>query len=263
MRGVCGTAPTACRRCGGTTLSVASEKYARVTRVCQNADCRQDFLGWLQAKYCGRCSPLFRGRAIWERRRKYLWTPPLDQIVRDTYVAGRKGAAQTLAVRFGWPKWAITHRVSALGLARTKELNWTPDEDAVLEEWAGVRSAHWMKQQPGLRHRTETAIVVRLKRLHISRRIQHDGLTMGQFEQALGVDHRQIAAWVRSGRLLSTRVKTDRLPQQCGDPYVFAAADITAFVLENPSLFRLDRVDQLWFMGLMREASGVARGSRD
>src|SRR5688572_12094831 len=205
-----GQAPAQCRRCGSTTLSVSSEKHPLVTCVCKNPDCRQDYLAWSGSKFCPKCRPAQRNRKMWEGRRKYIWTPGRDQTLRDDY----KRNATELANRFGWPKWVVVKRAQQLGLCRVKEKPWTKAEDAFIREHAGTKSTLWMARQ--LRTRTETAIVVRLKRMSISRRIQADGMTMGQLEQALGVDHRQIAAWWRSGRLKGIRRETDRLPQQGG-----------------------------------------------
>lgn len=241
-----GEAPPHCRRCGKNAFTRTSERHPKITHVCK--DCREDFIGHVGAKYCQRCMPKHRGKAIWDGRRKYEWTPERDQILRDHY----KSNATEIARRFfpGWEKWVITHRAQQLGLCRTKEKPWTKAEDAFLREHAGTRTPHWMQKQ--LRTRTTTAIVVRLKRLNISRRIQADGLTLSQLEQAIGIDHRQIVAWFRSGRLKGTY----RTNPHEHERYEFQEADVAAFLLANPSAFRLDRVDQAWFMGLMREAAG-------
>jgi hypothetical protein len=241
-RGVRGHAPVACRRCGSTTLKVTSEKHPKITNVCK--DCREDFIGWIGGKYCKRCMPKHRGAKIWDGKRKYDWTPERDQILKDHY----KNNPTDIATRFfpGWPKFAIAHRAQQLGLCRVKEKPWTKAEDQFIREHAGVHTPHWMRQQ--LRTRTVTAIVVRLRRLQISRRIQADGLTLRQ--QAIGVDHRQIAAWWKSGRLKGTY----RTNSHEHERYEFQESDIAQFVLDNPSSFRLDRVDQAWFMTLMRDA---------
>lgn len=241
-----GEAPPHCRRCGGTSLAVTHEKHPKITIICKNPECRQDFVGWTGAKHCPTCQPKLRGKA-WVGRRKYIWTPERDQILRDSY----KSNATAFATRWGWPKHVVVKRAQQLGLCRVKEKPWSKAEDAFIVQWAGSRTSKWIARQ--LRTRTETAIVVRLRRMNISRRLQ-EGLTMGQLEQALGVDHRVIAGWVRSGRLPAQRVESDRTPQQGGLRYVFHEDDVTRFILTNPTSFRLDRVDQVWFMGLMREA---------
>jgi hypothetical protein len=251
--GIRGHAPAQCRRCGSLRLTVTSEKHPKVTHICKNPDCRQDFIGHVGAKHCAKCRPVVRGKKLWDGRRKYVWTPERDQILLDHY----NHNATAIAKRFfpGWEKWVISHRAQLLGLCRTKEQPWTKAEDAFLREWAGVHTPNWMAKQ--LRRRTITAIIVRLKRLQISRRIQPNGLTMWQLEQALGVDHRQIVAWWRSGRLKG-RYLTN--PHE-HDRYEFQEADVAAFLLQNPSSFRLDRVDQAWFMGMMREAVEHRTGS--
>jgi len=241
-----GDPPPHCRRCRVLSLSVTIEKHPKVTRVCKNPECRQDFVGWPGATHCPKCRSTIRGKKIWDGRRKYVWTPERNQILRDHYNHNATAIAQQYFP--GWPKWAIVHQAQALGLCRTKEKPWTKAEDAFLTEWAGVHTAQWMQKE--LRRRTVTAIVVRLKRLKLNRRIQADGLTLSQLESALGVDHRQIIAWWRSGRLKGTH----RTNPNEHERYEFQEHDVVDLLLKHPSCFRLDRVDQAWFMGLMRDA---------
>lgn len=242
-----GEAPPHCRRCGKTQLRVTTEKHPKITHVCKG--CGADFLGHAYATHCATCRTKTSRQKAWDGRRKYEWTPERDQLLRDHY----NHNATAIAGRFfpGWPKWAIVKRAAELGLCRVKEQPWTKGEDAFLLEHAGTRTPHWMQKQ--LQTRTVTAIVVRLKRLNVSRRIRANGLTLSQLEQALGVDHRQIVAWWKSKRLKGVYLAN---PNE-HDRYEFEEHDVAEFVLANPSLFRLDRVDQAWFMGLMRDA--VAR----
>jgi len=250
--GVRGDAPARCRRCGGTRFQVTrAGNHPRVTQVCKNPSCRQDFIGLNGSKYCPSCRGLWRCQQAWQGRRKHVWTPERDQLLRDHY----RNNPTAIAARFfpGWPKWVVSRRACALGLARVKEKPWTAAEDALVREWAGRHTVIWMARQ--LRSRTPTAIAVRLKRLHISRRIQADGLTMCQLEQALGVDHRQIKAWWRSGRLKGVYHEQ----RHASERYEFQEDDVVEFLLTHPFVFRLDRVDQAWFMGLMRDAVQAAR----
>jgi hypothetical protein len=222
---------------------VTSERHPKVTIVCRG--CRTDFIAHLKATHCPTCKTAKRIEGARDRR-KYVWTEKADQLLREHY----KHNATAIAARFfpQWPKWAVIKRAQQLGLCRVKEKPWTRAEDQFIAEHAGARTAHWMAKQ--LRTRTTTAIVVRLKRLQISRRIQADGLTLSQLEQALGVDHRQIVAWYRSGRLKGVY----RANPHEHERYEFQEPDIAAFLLAHPSAFRLDRVDQVWFMGLVRDA---------
>jgi hypothetical protein len=249
-RGRKGEAPPHCRRCHSKALRVTSETHPKITHVCKG--CREDFIGHVGATLCKKCRIPVSRKQAWDGRRKYVWTLERDQLLRDHY----NHNATAIAARYfpGWPKWAIVKRAADLGLCRTKEKPWTKGEDAFIREHAGERTAQWMSRQI---RRTTTAIVVRLKRLQISRRIQADGMTMGQLEKALGIDHRVIAGWARSGRLKGTW----RANANEHERWEFQEPDVADFILAYPSAFRLDRVEPVWFMSLMREA--VERSKED
>jgi hypothetical protein len=226
--------------CGATT----TVNGAPAPLTC-NLETGHALIAHLKATHCPTCKTARRIDGA-RGRRKYVWTEKADHLLREHY----KHNATAIAARFfpQWPKWAVVRRAQQLGLCRVKEKPWTRAEDQFITEHAGARTAHWMAKQ--LRTRTTTAIVVRLKRLQISRRIQADGLTLSQLEKAIGVDHRAIVSWARSGRLKGA-YKTN--PNE-HERWEFQEADVAEFVLAHPSAFRLDRVDQVWFMALMREA---------
>jgi hypothetical protein len=177
------------------------------------------------------------------REKKYRWTPERDALLRERYASRVKGRALEIATAFGWPKWVITRRAGELALARPKEARWTAEQDAFLLEHAGTRTANWMAKRLG---RTLTAVVVRLKRLHISRRVQ-DGLTARDVAACFGIDGHEVARWIEQGKLVAKRRGTAR----ANDPHVIQPQAIRQFVRRYPTAFRLDKVDQLWFMDLV------------
>lgn len=245
-----GDPPPHCRRCASTALTQTSETHPRVTRVCQRVECRGDYIGHLGSKYCPACMPLMRKK----RAKKYDWTPALDQWLREHYKSGVKGLPGELARQRGWPKWVITHRAQILGICRTKEPPWSDAEVEFVERWAALRSAYWIQRQPVMRRRSVTAIVVKMKRLDISRRDHPGYLSMHQLEKAIGVDHRVIASWVRSGVLKADRKQSDRVNPHGGDQWVFADGDVLRFILRHPTNVRLAAIEQTWLFDVMRRA---------
>lgn len=191
-----------------------------------------------------RFGPCCRWKHRGRMAKKYPWTPELDAILRQRYDSGVRGRAGAIARSLGRPTWVIKKRARDLALAapRANWANWTPGEVTFLEEHAGVRHVNWISKK--LR-RSLTSVVLKLKRLHISRRVR-EGYTMRELELALGLDHRRIEQLVSSGKLRA-RVRGNLHVEA----WRFTDGDVRDFVRRHPTAFRLDRVDQLWFLDLV------------
>jgi len=202
---------------------------------------------------------------------KYLWTPERDQAVRDRYDGRVKGKAAELARMIGWPTWVIKKRAAVLGLTYAQDRrDWTAEETSFLWEHAGTRITHWIAKR--LR-RSETSVVMKLKHMQISRRVK-EGYTLRELELCFGIDHHGIERWVREGKLFSTKQGRPgegppsvrrRGSNHDRDPWSVSDADLLRFITEHPLAFRLDKVEQTWFMdlitsgGLLRKALASER----
>ena len=211
----------------------------KTIRTCQR--CGRQFLAGPAAKRCPNCR--YIGRSGHSRNTKYHWMAERDELLRERYDSRVPGRAAEIAADFGWPKWVVTWRAQKLAIAHTKEPRWTAEQDAFLLEHAGLRTPLWIAKRVG---RTLTAVVVRLKRLHISRRVR-EGLTARDVALCFGIDVHGVTRWIDQGKLAAKRRGTDRE----NDPYVISPQAIRQFVRCYPMLFRLDKVDQLWFMDLV------------
>jgi len=211
----------------------------KTIRTCQR--CGRQFLAGPAAKRCPNCR--YIGRSGHSRNTKYHWMAERDELLRERYDSRVPGRAAEIAADFGWPAWRIKHRAQELGIARVKEPRWTAEQDSFLLENAGVRTPKWIAKRVG---RTLTAVVVRLTRLHISRRVR-EGLTARDVALCFGIDVHAVTRWIDQGKLAAKRRGTDR----ARDPYVVSLQAIRQFVRCYPMLFRLDKVDQLWFMDLV------------
>jgi len=191
---------------------------------------------------------------------KYLWTPERDQVLRERYDGKVKGRAAAIAASLGWPTWCIKKRAAALGLCYpVDQKDWTPKEERFLWEHAGRRLTRWMARQLG---RSEASVVLKLRRMKISGRYR-EGYTLQELELCFGCDHHMIDRWIRAGWLRGRRRGTRRNVGPHGggphDPWVFSDAGLLAFIQAHPTDFRLDKVDQLWFMDLLLDGGLVAR----
>jgi len=75
------------------------------------------------------------------RRRKYVFTDQLDQLIRENldHREAKTGfGIRPLAKKVGMPNWALKKRARELGLARTKELPWCESELAIASRYAWV-----------------------------------------------------------------------------------------------------------------------------
>lgn len=221
-------------------------------------DCQGLFLATAAARYCPDCRWKHRGK----KAKKYPWTPERDATLRARYDGKVRGNPAQVAALFGWPTCVIKKRAAALGLCYAIDRrDWTEEETAFLMDHAGDRTSGWISKQL---KRSETSVVLKFKRLKISRRVR-DGYTLRDLEMCFGVDHRVIERWVREGKLYVRKRHTAR-PLQ-----VWKATDenILQFIVENPMAFRLDKVDQVWFLdlitsgGLIRKALRAARAQAD
>ncbi len=233
---------------------------AKVALICQS--CRSSWRGCPGGRWCPSCRGVQlrdQRERYWATHKKYLWTPERDQYLRQHYDGRIKGRAKEIGDRWGWPKWLINRRAALLGLSHAWPLRgraWTKAEEAFLEEHAGSRTVQWMCKRL---KRPMTSVVLKLKRLNISRRWR-EGYTLRDLEDCFGIDHHGIDRWIRDGKLVGRRRGTDRqgpggrangVGQGPADPWVFTDADLIRFIREHPTAFRLDKVDQVWFMDLV------------
>jgi hypothetical protein len=216
------------------------------------------------------------GAAVATRKRrggqpqKYFWTPERDQALRDRYDPRTRGAIAALAAAIGWPTWVLKKRAALLGITRPVDRKeWTAEEVAFLWTHTGTRSAEWMRKKLG---RSLTSVVLKLKRMKISRRVK-DGYTLRELELCFGVDHRVIERWVEEGKLCSLRRGAPGQNAAPGirrrgtdrerDPWAVSDSDILRFITAHPMEFRLERVDQFWFMDLITSGGLLGKAFAD
>jgi hypothetical protein len=204
------------------------------------------------------------------RRRKYVPTREIDDIIRETYESlYRKKALRVAAQRIlgscgaVWPTWKIKRRAAEVGmttLAR-KEPDWSAEEIAVLEQysWMGLeRIRLHLKRRCGS-NRTITAICLKRKRLHLTPR-NGDGYTPNRLAGLFGVDSHKVSRWIKNGWLAAHKRGTHRTAQQGGDSGWITHASVYRFALEHPEEYLLRSVNQLWFLDLLTEGRIGCKG---
>lgn len=194
------------------------------------------------ARYCDACRWRHRGK-----RAKWVVDPAKEKILREGYYRNGRCRARFIAKAWGFPLWVVKREAARRGLARRADRRlWTPDEDAFLQEHAGVRHSNWIRVQ--LR-RSEASVVLRLRRLGLTQRVS-DGYTLRQLEEGLGVDHKVITRWIERGWLKADRRNPSGLDEQ-RYPFQITERSVLAFVRDHREEIPLHRVDPTWFLDLV------------
>jgi len=190
-------------------------------------------------------------------RRRHRATAELDQKIREGWQrldAGRKGAVAELAKRLHVPRWWLTKRMTALGLTirHRKEPKWTAAEDALMQKVPLHQpdKAARMFREHGFQ-RSPTAIVVRAKRLDLSRRATRPELSATRAAAILGVDGKFVTARILAGDLPAKKRDDQRLAQQGGSAWDIKPCDLRRWIVDNIDIVDLRKVDKVPFVFLI------------
>jgi hypothetical protein len=186
--------------------------------------------------------------------RKYNPTGEELKTVRDLY-DGTTVKINVIMMRLKrkYPRWYIRRLAQKMGLARTKEPDWSRQEITYLLDhyhicgYAALRSA--LKRINGGFARSTTAIYLKAKRLMICKSDQ--GYTMLGVCALLGVDHHKVRKWVSKGYLKGKPRGTKRKKCQGGDIWFFDSAWLRSFIIRHPEEIDLRRVDKQAFIGIL------------
>lgn len=184
----------------------------------------------------------------------------IDDKIREAWpnLDGKKrGAVDALARELGVPDWWLSKRAVKLGLAMPykKEPPWTAAETALLSQVPlhDPRRASQIFHQHGF-PRTPAAIMVRAKRIGLSRRFR-EGLSAHQAAEIIGVDSKTLGTYCAAGELKASRRADNRLPQQGGARWVIKPEDLRRYVLDNLERVDLRRVEKFAFVKLLTMGS--------
>lgn len=126
------------------------------------------------------------------------WSQEEIDILRREY-QGTSASKEEIAKALGLTPAQIHYQVQRLGLAKTNDRRrWTKEEDERLKDLMGRTSPTKIAK---LMNRTVNSIVVRSKRLNISRRDREGWYTKMEVCQILGKDHRWVQTRIDCGTL--------------------------------------------------------------
>lgn len=186
------------------------------------------------------------------------WTTSeaIDAVITRAYQAApsRNGITRC-AHAVGRPRWWVSRRAGQLGLVapRFKEPPWSQEELAVVSDMADHSTGNIRKalKRRGF-SRTETAIIVKLKRLRISRASNDPNLFTGRsLAMVMGVGEKAVIRWIEKGWLKAKAVGQARPDRACGAHWEIRRRDVRAFVIDNVAAVDLRKVDKFWFVDLL------------
>jgi hypothetical protein len=178
--------------------------------------------------------------------KRFSWTPELDQELQLAYKEAHtrrelSGNLDRFQKRSGFTRIVMLARAAQLGIS-AKRKRWTPEEIEVLGEAAGSLSKAAIARRL---KRSYWAVKAECSRLQISSRLSK-GYSRADIECLLGVGPRSVRRWIALGWL---RVQDGRVTEP----------SVIKFLREHPEEYRLSRVDEPWFKGLLFPSFGVKR----
>lgn len=212
----------------------------KIERTCSK--CGLTFAGGPTAKYCPVCRPIMRR----PKPAKYKIDARVKSLLKERYDSKVRGRTAEIAAELGWPVWAVKRTAVKLGLTRpwSKDRRaWTADEEEFLRTWQGLRGPKWIGKRLG---RGPTSVILKMKRLGLNRRIR-DGYSINNLGELMGVDSHTVDRWVKRGFLSVTCQGTRRQH----DIRRVSRDVLLAFLKTYHEEYRLDKVDQAWFLDLV------------
>jgi hypothetical protein len=191
-------------------------------------------------------------RGMVKDRQSWTSSEAIDAIIRRAYQkVPSKSDVQACAATCGRPRWWISKRAQKLGLVtpRFKQAPWCEAELDLIADNAHKAPATLRRllKRAGY-ERSETAIIVKLKRLGADRTDPHH-LNANQLAGVMGVDRKTVSGWIAKGLLKAER----RAATATDDFWWIHRRDIRRFVTDNVAAVDLRKVEKFWFVDLLAE----------
>lgn len=192
-------------------------------------------------QFCHSC----RIKARPNPNKRFWWSPDLDRQLCIAYqeTRDRRELTQSLNAfqkRTGFTRVVVLARATQLGLSSASK-RWTVEELEILGELAGTLSKSAIARKLG---RSYCSVKAQCSRLGLQSRLA-SGYSRADVGYLLGVGARSVRTWIKLGWL---RVQDDRITE----------TSMMKFLRDHPEEYRLNRVDEAWFKGLMFPSFGRA-----
>ncbi len=182
---------------------------------------------------------------------KYFFTSKMDEELLYTYSINTDSSPRliNLARKFNMPRWALYQRALKIGAVQSSQqkIKWIAEEIEILE-----KNAHYVPltikkrlEKAGFQ-RSISSIVLKRKRLRLLSNLQ--GMSACLCAEFLGVDIHWVLQHIRSGLLKAEKIRQD---SQGKVNYYIKEKNLRKFILNNPDLIDLRRVEKYYFIELV------------
>lgn len=128
--------------------------------------------------------------------------------------------------------YGVKGQVAAMGISKSDDRHpWSPEQDEQLSE---LITQHCPRRVAKIMHRSLNSVVVRSKRIGISRRIRTGWYTKRDVCEILGHDHKWVQRRIDSGAIKATYHSEARPQQSGGSCWHINENDLVAFIRRYP-----------------------------
>lgn len=182
---------------------------------------------------------------------KYVFTPEMDREILNTYAINTdsKPRVINLAKKFQMPRWAIYQRALKIGAVQSSHQKkaWADKEIRILEKHARYAPQTIKKElEKAGYQRSIASIVLKRKRMRFLSNLE--GMSASLCAEFLGVDLHWVLNYIRQGLLKAEMIRHDR---EGKTNYYILEKDIRRFIINNPDLIDLRKVEKYYFIELV------------
>ena len=189
----------------------------------------------------------------------HRWTDEERLIVRRDY-KGDQASAQAIADGLGISFYAVKAQVQKMGISFQDRHYWSRKEDEQLEE---LMPRHCPGKVAKLMHRSVNSVVLRAKRLGISRRDRDGWYTKRDACELPGVDHKWAQLRIDCGALKAQPHNPDMPPKKDGGSFwEIKEGDLIDYIRTYPQELIGRNVDIIGLVDLLCSVKPVERKTR-
>jgi hypothetical protein len=182
---------------------------------------------------------------------KYTFTPEMDKEIMYTYSINTDGKPRlsNLARKFRMPRWAVYQRALKIGAVQSchQKRPWGDEEIRILEKYARYEPLTIKKRLAEAGYgRSMASIVLKRKRMRLLSNL--DGMSASLCAEFLGVDLHWVLNYIRQGLLKAEIIRQD---SEGKANYYIREKDLRKFIVDNPDLVDLRKVEKYYFIELV------------
>lgn len=182
------------------------------------------------------------------------WTDEERDIVRRDY-AQCNASALAIGNRLGRSVASVKGQVQRMGIAKRNWQHWTPEQDEILAELITRYAPSVVARRM---HRSLNSVVVRSKRLGLSRRVRDGWFTKREVCEILGVDHKWVQYRIDAEHLKAS-YHNGHKPQKNGSAcWHIEDKDLREFIRTYPQDLTGRNVDLITIVELLAGVNGCA-----